>query len=318
MKYFPFSLEQLRIIQAIKNEATIKQAAKKLYLSQPALSLQIQKLEYEIDAPILDRRKKQIYFTFTGELILDYADRILRLCEEADKAVVYLKKLKRISLTIGSNEIVGTYILPKIIDLFCRRYSYTHVKLEIDCTNCISWNIVNGKVDIGIVEEEEIPKELSNSLYSTPYFKEEIVLILPKSHELKDVYSITKENLYNLDFITLKPNFVGRKLMDDVLKKFNIESDKLKIKLELNSIEAIKRGVQAGLGVSFVSILMVKDELYSKRLNSVIINDKNISKRLTLLVNLKINESQLSGKFYKYCFAILKTRLYVKFLNLDY
>ncbi|CAN0323750.1 unnamed protein product [Scytosiphon promiscuus] len=318
MKYFPFSLEQLRIIQAIKNETTIKQAAKKLYLSQPALSLQIQKLEYEIDSPILDRRKKQIYFTFTGELILDYADRILRLCEEADKAVVYLKKLKRISLTIGSNEIVGTYILPKIIDLFCRRYSYTHVKLEIDCTNCISWNIVNGKVDIGIVEEEEIPKELCNSLYSTPYCKEEIVLILPKSHELKDVYSITKENLYNLDFITLKPDFVGRKLMDDVLKKFNIETDKLKIKLELNSIEAIKRGVQAGLGVSFVSILMVKDELYSKRLNSVIINDKNISKRLTLLVNLKINESQLSGKFYKYCFAILKTRLYVKFLNLDY
>nr|WKZ02570.1 rbcR [Alaria marginata]WKZ02711.1 rbcR [Alaria marginata]WKZ03275.1 rbcR [Alaria marginata]WKZ03416.1 rbcR [Alaria marginata] len=318
MKYFPFSLEQLRIIQAIKNEATIKQAAKRLYLSQPALSLQIQKLEYEIDSPILDRRKKQIYFTFTGELILDYADRILRLCEEADKAIVYLKKLKRISLTIGSNEIVGTYILPKIIDLFCRRYSYTHVKLEIDSTNCISWNIVNGKVDIGIVEEEEIPKELYNSLYSTPYFQEEIVLILPKSHELRDVYSITREKLYNLDFITLKPDFVGRKLMDNVLKNFNIESDKLKIKLELNSIEAIKRGVQAGLGVSFVSILMVKDELYSNRLTSVIINERNISKRLTLIVNLKVNESQLSGKFYKYCFAILKTRLYVKFLNLDY
>nr|UAX21122.1 rbcR [Alaria marginata]WKZ02429.1 rbcR [Alaria marginata]WKZ02852.1 rbcR [Alaria marginata]WKZ02993.1 rbcR [Alaria marginata]WKZ03134.1 rbcR [Alaria marginata] len=318
MKYFPFSLEQLRIIQAIKNEATIKQAAKRLYLSQPALSLQIQKLEYEIDSPILDRKKKQIYFTFTGELILDYADRILRLCEEADKAIVYLKKLKRISLTIGSNEIVGTYILPKIIDLFCRRYSYTHVKLEIDSTNCISWNIVNGKVDIGIVEEEEIPKELYNSLYSTPYFQEEIVLILPKSHELRDVYSITREKLYNLDFITLKPDFVGRKLMDNVLKNFNIESDKLKIKLELNSIEAIKRGVQAGLGVSFVSILMVKDELYSNRLTSVIINERNISKRLTLIVNLKVNESQLSGKFYKYCFAILKTRLYVKFLNLDY
>nr|QWK42284.1 lysR transcriptional regulator [Postelsia palmaeformis] len=318
MKYFPFSLEQLRIIQAIKNEATIKQAAKKLYLSQPALSVQIQKLEYEIDSPILDRRKKQIYFTFTGELILDYADRILRLCEEADKAVVYLKKLKRLSLTIGSNEIVGTYILPKIIDLFCKRYSYTHIKLEIDCTNCISWNIVNGKVDIGIVEEEEIPKELYNLLYSTTYFKEEIILILPKSHELKNVCSITKEELYNLDFITLKPNSAGRKLVDDVLKKFNIDSSRLKIKLELNSIEAIKRVVQAGLGVSFVSILMVKDELYSKRLNSVIINDKKITKRLALLVNLKINESQLSEKFYKYCFAILKTRLYIKFLNLDY
>nr|QWK41714.1 lysR transcriptional regulator [Akkesiphycus lubricus] len=316
MKYFPFNLEQLRIIQAIKTEATIKQAATKLYLSQPALSLQIQKLEYEIDSPILDRNKKQIYLTLTGELLLDYADRILSLCEEADKAIIYLKKLKRISLTIGTNETVGTYILPKIINLFCKRYPYTRIKLEIHCTNCISWNIVNGKIDLGIVEEDEIPKELYNSLSSKPYFQEEIVLILPKYHELKNVRNITRENLYNLNFIALKPYFIGRKLMDDILKKFNIDSEKLKIKLELNSVEAIKRSVQAGLGVSFVSILIVRDELYSKRLHSTLVNNISINKRLTLIVNPKMYESQLCGKFHRYCFDILKTSLYIKFLNL--
>nr|QWK42142.1 lysR transcriptional regulator [Pseudochorda nagaii] len=316
MKYFPFSLEQLRIVQAVKNEATIKQAAKKLYLSQPALSLQIQKLEYEIDSPILDRNKKQIYLTLTGELLLDYADRILNLCEEADKAIIYLKKLKRVSLTIGTNETVGTYILPKIINLFCTRYPYTRIKLEINCANCISWNIVNGKIDLGIVEEDEIPKELYNSLSCRPYFQEEMVLILPKYHELKDVRNISREKLYNLNFITLKPHYVGRKLMDDTLQKFNINSDKLKIKLELNSVEAIKRAVQAGLGVSFISILMVKDELYSKRLHCTLVNNISINKRLTLIVNPKMDESQLCGKFHKYCFDILKTSLYIKFLNL--
>nr|YP_011007431.1 putative RuBisCO transcriptional regulator [Sporochnus bolleanus]WAM64860.1 putative RuBisCO transcriptional regulator [Sporochnus bolleanus] len=316
MKYFPFSLEQLKILQVIKNEITLKEAAKKLYLSQPALSLQIQNLESKINSTILDRNQKQICFTITGELILDYAERILRLCEEADKALAYLKNLKSISLTIGCNETLGTYVLPKIINVFWKRYPSARIKLEIDSTNSISWNIIHGRVDIGIVVEEEIPNDLYKFLYSKVYFKEEIILILSKSHDLQDVDNITIENLYSLDYIALKSYSLGRKLIDHVLKKFNIDSDRLKIKFELNSIEAIKRAVQAGLGVSFVSILTVKDELYSKRLHSITINHIKMNKRLTIIVNPKIYQPPLSIKFYKHCFNILKTNSYIEFLNL--
>ncbi len=318
MKYFPFNLEQLKILQAIKNETTLQQAAKKLYLSQPALSIQIRQLESKIDAQILNRNKKQLCFTITGELILDYADRILGLCEEADKAIVYLKNLKRITLTIGATETIGTYILPKIIDLFCKRYSYACVKLEINSTNFISWNVINGRIDIGIVEEEEIPIELYDSLYSIPYLKEEMVLILPKFHALKDVNNITLEDLYKLDFIALKPFSEGRRLVDNILKKFKIKSDQLKIKFELNSIEAIKRAVQAGLGVSLVSLLTVKNELNSERIHAVVIDDKKINKCLMMIVNPQLYHLPLSKKFYKHCFELLKTNLYLRFLNLDY
>nr|YP_011005393.1 putative RuBisCO transcriptional regulator [Chorda asiatica]QWK43137.1 lysR transcriptional regulator [Chorda asiatica]WAM62256.1 putative RuBisCO transcriptional regulator [Chorda asiatica] len=316
MKYLPFSLEQLRTIQTIKNEGTVKQAAKKLYLSQPALSLQIKKLESGIKSPILDRKKRKIYFTRTGELILDYADKILNLCEEADKAILYFKNLKRISLNIGSNYTIGKYILPKIINLFCKRYSYAHIKLEISDTNTIAWDIINGKIDIGIVIEEELPKELYSSLYGTPFFLEEIVLILPKSYKLKGSRNITKTNLYNLNFITLKPHLRRRKLMDDLLERYQIDTKQLKIKLQLNSIQAVKRAVQAGLGVSFVSTLMIQDELYSKRLTSVTVNSRKIHERVRLIVNLKTSQSKLSKNFYNYCFGILKTSSYIKFLNL--
>lgn len=320
MKYFSFTLKQLKIIQTIKikNEVNIKIAAKTLYLSQPAISLQIKKLEYNIYSKILLRKKKQIYFTPEGELVLDYANKILKLCEEADKAILYLKKLKKFNLRIGSNKIIGKYISLKLIDLFCKRYSYANVQLQIGCTKSISWDLINGKIDLGIVQEDEVPKNLYNSLYITRYFEEKIVLILPKSHEDKKKNVINKENLYKLNFITIKSYFQERELMDNVLKNFNIDLKKLKIKLELNSIEAIKCAVQVGLGVSFLSTMLIKDELYSRRLHSVLIESINTHKQFILIVNLKNNESYLSEQFYNYCFAFLKPTLYNKFLNLEY
>ena len=318
MKYFPFNVDHLKVLQIIKNETSLKKAAKKLYISQPALSLQIRRLESKIASPILDRNKKQIYFTLTGELILQYTNRILRLCHEADRALVYFKKLRRISLNIGSNNEIGTYLLPKIIRSFCKYYPYARVTLEIESTNSISWDVFNGKIDVGIVAEEEIPNELYDSLETVPYLEEKIVLILPKSYKLKDVDNITLEDLYNFDFIGLNSNFIERKIMNTVLKKYNIDTRQLKTKFELNSIEAIKRAVQAGLGVSFVSILTVKDELLSKRIQSVAVNGNKMNKRLIIIINPQIYRPPLFKKFYNYCFFILNTDLCIRFLNLQH
>nr|YP_011006586.1 putative RuBisCO transcriptional regulator [Halosiphon tomentosus]WAM63731.1 putative RuBisCO transcriptional regulator [Halosiphon tomentosus] len=317
MKYFPFNVEKLKVLQIIKNETTIKQAAKKLYLSQPALSLQIQRLEYKVASSILDRKNRQIGFTVTGELILEYADKILKLSNEADKAIIYLKSLRKISLAIGSNEGLGRYLLPKIINLFSKYYSYAQLTLEIKSTHYLSWGVFNGKIDIGIIEEEEIPNELYNLLYVIPYLKEEIVLILPKSYDLKGVDSLTLENLYNFDFIGLNSGLIERKIIDKVLKKYNIDNERLKIKFELNSIDAIKRSVQAGLGVSFVSILAVKNELFSKRIQSVKVNGKKINKRLTIILNPKVYQPNILRKFYTHCFLILENNSYLNFLNLE-
>nr|YP_011005603.1 putative RuBisCO transcriptional regulator [Cutleria multifida]WAM62607.1 putative RuBisCO transcriptional regulator [Cutleria multifida] len=305
MKYFPFNIEHLKVLQIIKNETNLKKAAKKLYISQPALSLKIQNLESKLASPILDRNKKQIYFTITGELILQYTNRILHLCNEADKAILYLKKLRRISLTIGSNEEIGIYLLPKVIKLFCKYYSYVSIAMEIESTHFICWEVLNGKLDLGIVRDEEIPIEFNNLLYTIPYFKEKIVLILPKSYTLKDINSIPLEDLYNLDFIGLNSDFLERKILNKILQKYDINVKRLKTKFELNSIEAIKRAVQAGLGVSFVSILTVQDELLAKRIQSVKVNKKEIEKILTIIINPKAYRSHLSVKFYKYCFLLL-------------
>lgn len=317
MKYFSFSLKQLKIIQVIKNEVNLNIAGKKLYLSQPALSSQVKTLEYHTYSKVLKRKKNQIYFTPEGELILDYANKILKLCEEADKAIVYFKKLKSFKLKIACNKTISKNIVVKLVELFCKRYPYANVQLQIGCTESISWDLINGKTDLGIVPDDEVPKTLYGSLYGTPYFEEKLVLILPKFSKQEHFATISKENLYKLNFITIKPYFQEREFMDNLLKSFNIDIKQLKIKLELNSIAAIKTAVVAGLGVSCLSTMLIKDELYVKNLHPILIDNIKNYKSVRLMVNLKKSDSYLVEQFYNYCFIILKCNKSNKFLNLS-
>lgn len=317
MKYFSFSFKQLRILETIKNEVNLRIAGETLYLSQPALSSQIRQLESNLYSKILIRQKNKVSFTTDGELVLDYANKILKLCQEADDAILYLKKLKKFSLKIGSNILIGEKISLKLINLFCKRYSYAHVQLQIGCTESIAWNIINGRIDIGVVEDEEVLKNLSHSLYTIPYFQEEMLLVLPKQDKQKYIKPITKKDLYKLNFISIKLDSEERKFLDNNLKNFNINFKQLKIILELNSISAVKNAVQAGIGVSFLPTMLVKEEIYLKRLHPVLLDGIQTKRKFLLIANLRNTESYLCEQFYNYCFTILKPKLYTKFLNLS-
>lgn len=315
MQHFPFSLEQLRILKAIKTEKNFKAAAKKLYLSQPAITLQIQKLENKLDFPIFERSKKQICFTRTGELILDYATRILVLCEEANKALLSLKNIKRNKLIIGSSNTTGTYLVPKIIGLFCKRYSYAKIKLEINSTYRTTWGVANGEIDIAIVGGR-VTNELSQLVQIKPFVEDELVLIIPKFHHLNKLRKINKDDIYELKFIGLNKHSIIRENIDKVLDQNNIESKRLKIIIELNSIEAIKNAVQAGLGVAFVSIFVLTDEIYLKSINLLQINNIKIKRTLSLIINSKTSKSNLFEKFHHHMISIFQISKYKKFLNL--
>ncbi|CAM9096698.1 unnamed protein product, partial [Ectocarpus sp. 12 AP-2014] len=311
VKDFSFTLRQLKVIQTIKTEGNVKITAKHLKLSQPAVSLQLKQLEQNVYSKILIRKKNEIYFTPEGELVLDYANKVLRLCQEADKAILYLKTIKKFTLIIGSNKMLGKYLSSKIIDLFCRRYSYSHVKLQICCDKSLSWNIINGRIDMGILPDNEVPTNLYNLLHRTSYFEEQMFLVMPISYEHRLTSDLTKLNL-----VTIKPHLQSWNFMDNILNRLNLEFKQLRIGLALNSSEAIKRAIYNGLGMAFLFNIDVKEEFYKKR--SITLNLKNTNKRFTLAINIKNKGLYLSKQFYDYCFTIINKNLYNKFLNLDY
>jgi DNA-binding transcriptional LysR family regulator len=292
----PFTLDQLRILKAIAAEGSFKRAADSLYVSQPAVSLQVQHLERQLDVPLFDRGGRRAQLTEAGQLLLSYSDRILSLCQETCRAIDDLQNLNGGTLIIGASQTTGTYLMPQMIGLFRKKYPEVSVQLHVHSTRRTSWSVANGQVDLAIIGGE-IPADLLDSLEITPYAEDELALILPTSHPLAQVGDLPIEELYKLQFITLDSQSTIRKAIDRVLLDSNVDPRQLTIAMELNSIEAIKNAVQAGLGAAFLSVTAIEKELQMGALQRVRIEGVTIKRMLLQIRNPNRYRSKATEAF---------------------
>ncbi|MDJ0733916.1 MAG: LysR family transcriptional regulator [Nostocaceae cyanobacterium] len=296
MSDLPFTLDQLRILKAIAAEGSFKRAADSLYVSQPAVSLQVQNLERQLDVPLFDRGGRRAQLTEAGHLLLSYGEKILSLCQETCRAIEDLQNLQGGTLIVGASQTTGTYLLPRMIGLFRQKYPDVAVQLHVHSTRRTAWSVVNGQVDLAIIGGE-IPGELAESLHIIPYAEDELALILPIFHPFAKLENIQKEDLYKLQFIALDSQSTIRKVIDQVLARCEIDTRRLKIEMELNSIEAIKNAVQAGLGAAFVSTSAIAKELQMGVLHSASIEGVVIKRTLWLIYNPNRYRSKAAEAF---------------------
>ena len=292
----PFTLDQLRILKAIASEGSFKRAADSLYVSQPAVSLQVQHLERQLDVPLFDRGGRRAQLTEAGQLLLSYGDRILSLCQETCRAIDDLQNLNGGTLIIGASQTTGTYLMPQMIGLFRKKYPEVSVQLHVHSTRRTAWSVANGQVDLAIIGGE-IPADLLDSLEITPYAEDELALILPTSHPMAQVGMLPIEELYKLQFITLDSQSTIRKAIDRVLLDSGVDPRQLAIAMELNSIEAIKNAVQAGLGAAFLSITAIEKELQMGALQQVRIDGVVIKRMLLQIRNPNRYRSKATEAF---------------------
>jgi DNA-binding transcriptional LysR family regulator len=306
MPDLPFTLDQLRILHAISNEGNFKKAAEKLYISQPAVSLQIQNLERQLNAPLFYRDKRKAQFTETGKLLIKYCDRILSLCEETCCALDELQTLQSGGLIIGASQTTGTYLMPRLIGIFRNKYPQISIELQIHSTRRISWGIANGSIDLAVVGGE-VPKNLKNTLNVISYAEDELALILPLSHSFSSREFIQKEDLYRLEFIALNTQSTIRNVIESTLIQHGIDSSDFKISMELNSIEAIKNAVNSGLGAAFVSVSAITKELELDMFHWAKIDGITIKRTLSILLNPKRYYSNATQVFKEEILEMLST-----------
>ena len=286
MSDLPFTLDQLKILHAIFSEGSFKKAAEKLYISQPAVSLQIQNLERQLNTPLFYRDKRKARLTETGQLLIKYCERILSLCDETCRALDELHTLQSGSLIIGASQTTGTYLRPRLIGIFKNKYPQISIELQVHSTRKISWGVANGNIDLAVVGGE-VPQELQKDLRITSYAEDELALILPLSHPFSTLEFIQKEDLYRIRFIALNTQSTIRNVIDNTLIQHGIDSSYLKIEMELNSIEAIKNAVHSGLGAAFVSVSAITKELELGMLHWAKIEGLTMKRTLSILLNPK-------------------------------
>ena len=293
----PFTLQQLRILKAVSAEKNFTKAADLLHLSQPSLSKQIKTLEKNLEILLINREKNKISLTENGKVFLQYAERILALCEESCRALIDLKNGERGNLTVGASQTIGIYLLPRVLALFAQNYPQINLKVQVNSTRIIAKNILNREIDIAVVGGD-IPNDLKKNLVVENFVENELSLIIAKSHPFATKKKITKEDLYHLNFITLNSNSTIRKFIDNILIQHQIETKQLKIIMQLNSIEGIKTAVSLGLGAAFVSSSAIEKEIELKTIEIIKIENIRITRTLCIISSPEYYKSKAFGFFY--------------------
>ena len=247
-------LTQLEFFVMVVEQGSFSKAAVRVYRTQPAVSIAIRRLEEEIGAPLFDRSQRTPTLTDAGQLVYDYAQRILALRDQAQNVVSELRSLQRGRVRIGANESTSLYLLPQLILEY--REQHPNVKVEIyrHVSEVLPREVLDRNVDFAILAFEPEDKDLE----SFPILEDQLVLILNPDHPLAKHESIKIKELGNEVFLAHNVR-TGSRLK--VTEAFAENHTPLNITLELATVETIKRFVQLKIGLAFVPHMCVAEEL---------------------------------------------------------
>ncbi|KOF57133.1 LysR family transcriptional regulator [Clostridium sp. DMHC 10] len=265
--------KKLRIFYEVSKELNMTKAAEKLYVSQPSISQAISDLEKDLGVKLFDRIGKKLYLTYEGDIFLNYTRRILNIYDEGIKVVKEMNTLKRGKLKIGASTTIGIYILPDIIGSFSKIYSNIDISLIIENTENIVKLIEENQIDIAFVEGPTHSDEIKLEKFCD----DELVFITAKNHPWTKTKKILKSDIANEKMILREKGSGTREVFTTALKRKSID---YKIFMELGHTEAIKKAVEAGLGISCISKRCIKDEVNYGKLVASYIEDLRIKRKL--------------------------------------
>jgi DNA-binding transcriptional LysR family regulator len=255
-------LAQLEFFMRVVEEGSFSKAADRVFRTQPAVSIAIRRLEEEIGAPLFDRAQKTPTLTDTGEVLYDYARRMLALRDQARDAVTELRELRTGRVRVGANESTSLYLLPDLILAY--RAQHPEVKVEIfrQTSERLRREVLDRNVDFALLAFEPTDRDLA----SFPVLKDELVLIMSPKHPLAGRDAVAVKDLGDEQFLAHNVKSASRVKVIDTFARHHTP---LNITLELATIETIKRFVQKQVGLAFVPRMCVSEELERGTLSTV-------------------------------------------------
>jgi DNA-binding transcriptional LysR family regulator len=247
-------MTQLEFFLKVLEEGSFSRAADVVCRTQPAVSIAIRRLEEEIQAPLFDRSQKTPRLTAAGEVVRDYAQKILALRDQARETVGQLRSLQQGCVRIGANESTSLYLLPEIILAFRDQHPDVKVELYRHLSERLPREVLDRNVDFAVLAFEPVDRDLESFCVLT----DELVLILNPAHPLARNKSVNINELGKESFVAHNVRTGSR---NKVTELFATHEVPLNISFELDTIETIKRFVQLNIGPAFVPRMCVREEL---------------------------------------------------------
>jgi DNA-binding transcriptional LysR family regulator len=265
----------LQVFRAVATEKSFSRAAVKLFRTQPAVSLAVQRLEAELGERLIDRAGKDVLLTDAGRLVFDYARRFDNLRAEMDNALAELRDNSAGRLAIGANESTTLYLLPHIA-----AYRRTYPRVGVQVRRCLSSKIpsqlVEGDLELGVISfDPQDPRVASTVIYT-----DHLAFVVSPRHRFASRRAVSIKDLGMETFVAHNVVSPYRNL---VLQAFERHRVPLHMDVEMPTVETIRKLVQANEGVAFLPRMCVEQEIERRTLCEVSVKELKLARQIRLV-----------------------------------
>ncbi len=268
-------LSQMDTFLAVAAEGSFSRAGKRLFRTQPAISLALKRLEGELGEKLIDRSSKELVLTDAGRLVLDFARRFYNLRSELRNALSELRDKLAGKLTIGANESTALYLITHI-EKFRRLYPKVKVEIRRSLSSEIPDELLAGTLDLGAISYQPA----SVDLVSTVIYNDALALVVSPEHRLAGRPEVSIEELGMETFIAHNVLSPFREKVIELFEAYNVP---LHMDIEMPTIETIKKLVQRNLGVAFLPRMCVEPEVASASLVEVRVREIHLERKIRLV-----------------------------------
>ena len=261
-EYQMINFNQLRTFCQAAKHGSYTTAAKKLYVTQPAVTAQMKLLEDHCNLKLFKKKGRKVYLTDEGKTLYQYARKIFDYEKEIEDVVQDMRKLKRGVLRLGTTKTYARYFMPLMITNFRETYPHIQIHLDEGSSKNMTLSLLDFQNEIAIIAKTEEHPDVC----FFPFSKEEVVLIAAPDHHLAGKSPTTFEYISKEPIIMKEIGSGTRKLVNNIFAKYNCMPVML---METSNTEFIKQLVQRGDGISFLVKEAVAVELRDGKLATV-------------------------------------------------
>ena len=254
---------RLQVFHTVARQLSFTKAAEQLFMTQPAVTFQVKQLEEHFNARLFERSHGKIALTPAGEIVRDYAERILGLSAELDKRISELTGAVSGPLLLGCSMTIAEFILPRVLGEFKARHPQVQAHMTVANSETIENRVADHTIDLGLIESPSHRE----GLHTEVCCDDELVMICAPRYKLAELKSVTAAQIADEPYISRESGSGTRQFADNYFRQSGVVPEDLNIVMELGSPEAIKGVVETGIGVAIMSSATVTKEL---RLGSLV------------------------------------------------
>ena len=287
-----FTLRQLQVFLSIAHYQNVTRAAESLAMSQSACSGALKDLEHQYGVQLFDRKGKRLQTNELGNLLRPKAQALLEQAQELDNHLRQHKDVGHIKL--GATLTIGNYLAVELITQFMQHTAGATASLEVANTQAIAQKLLNFDIDVGLIEGEYHHSDL----HVIPWQEDELVCFCAPSHPLAGQKAVTEAELIDAQWIVREPGSGTRQGFERAMHGL---VPQLNVLLELQHTEAIKRAVEAGLGISCLSHISLKEAFAHNTLVPIPIPQKNFKRMFYAVIHKEKYLSEGVFQFLELC-----------------